>query len=503
MLRVLGAPKRFCDGLTRRELMQVGSLGLLGLELSQRPAVARGQHEAAASRLPGFGQAKSCILLFMYGSPSQLETFDPKPDAPLEVRGELGCIPSAVVGVNICERLPRLAQVMDKVSLIRSVSHPYPIHGVAFATTGITRIDLAMEINPRDPNHWPFIGSVVDHVDGRHPPTYRAGKTSVPRNLVLPWTFSSQRVGEVARAGPYGGFLGPAYDPACTEFIGRGTIKARKTLAEKVWEDTEPYRGITPESRFQLSAVNNLGPQLTLDRIDGRKSLLEQIERFRRDVDGLPSRSGIDRHRSMAYDLLSSQPLRQAFDLGAESELTRDLYGMTLFGQAALTARRLVEAGGRFITVFWDEYGLAGTGWDTHWDHFPRMKDELLPGLDLTLSGLLVDLDRRGLLDETLVVLLSEHGRTPKLASVQGGGRDHWSRCYSVVMAGGGVNRGFVLGKSDKIASDPLERRVSPKDILATIYHLLGIDPATTIKNQQGRPMALAPDAEVIPELLA
>ncbi len=164
---------------------------------------------------------------------------------------------------------------------------------------------------------------------------------------------------------------------------------------------------------------------------------------------------------------------------------------MTLFGQAALTARRLVEAGGRFITVFWDEFGLAGTGWDTHWDHFPRMKDELLPGLDLTLSGLLIDLDRRGLLDETLVVLLSEHGRTPKLASVQGGGRDHWSRCYSVVMAGGGVARGCVVGKSDKIASDPLERRVSPKDILATIYHLLGIDPATTLTDQQGRPMAL------------
>jgi arylsulfatase A-like enzyme len=176
---------------------------------------------------------------------------------------------------------------------------------------------------------------------------------------------------------------------------------------------------------------------------------------------------------------------------------------MTLFGQAALTARRLVEAGGRFITVFWDEYGLAGTGWDTHWDHFPRMKDELLPGLDLTLSGLLIDLDQRGLLDETLVVLLSEHGRTPKLASVQGGGRDHWSRCYSVVMAGGGIKRGCVLGKSDKIASDPLERRVSPKDILATIYHLLGIDPATTLTDQQGRPMVLAPEAEVITDVLA
>jgi hypothetical protein len=503
MLRVLGGPKRFCDGLTRRELLQVSSLGFLGLGLPQGTAVAREQKSVASGRLPGFGQAKSCILLFMYGSPSQLETFDPKPDAPLEVRGELGCIPSSVVGLNICERLPRLAQVMDKVSLIRSVSHPYPIHGVAFATTGIPRIALPMEINPRDPNHWPFIGSVVDHVDSRHSPANRQGSSSVPRNLVLPWAFSSQRVGEVARAGPYGGFLGQAYDPTCTEFVGRGTTNARKTLAGKVWEDAEPYRGVTPESRFQLSAVSNLGPELTLDRLEGRKSLLEQIEQFRRDVDAPSDRSGIDRHRSMAYQLLGSERLRRAFDLGAEAELTRNLYGMTLFGQAALTARRLVEAGGRFITVFWDEYGLAGTGWDTHWDHFPRMKDELLPGLDLTLSGLLIDLDQRGLLDETLVVLLSEHGRTPKLASVQGGGRDHWSRCYSVVMAGGGIKRGCVLGKSDKIASDPLERRVSPKDILATIYHLLGIDPATTLTDQQGRPMVLAPEAEVIADVLA
>jgi hypothetical protein len=503
MLRVLGGPKRFCDGLTRRELLQVGSLGFLGLVLPQPPVGARERHLDAGGRLPGFGQAKSCILLFMYGSPSQLETFDPKPDAPVEVRGELGCIPSSVVGLNICERLPRLAQVMDKVSLIRTVSHPYPIHGVAFATTGIPRIELPMEINPRDPNHWPFIGSVVDHIVGRQTTVNGIGKSPVPRNIVFPWAFSSQRVGEVARAGPYGGFLGQAFDPTCTEFVGRGTTKARKTLADKVWEDAEPYRGITPDSRFQLSDVSNLAPELTLDRLNGRRSLLEQIEQFRRDADAPTDRSGINRHRSMAYDLLGSERLRQAFDLGAEADSTRNLYGMTLFGQAALTARRLVEAGGLFITVFWDEFGLAGTGWDTHWDHFPRMKDELLPGLDLTLSGLLIDLDRRGQLDETLVVLLSEHGRTPMLASVQGGGRDHWSRCYSVVMAGGGVKRGFVLGKSDKIASDPLERRVSPKDILATIYHLLGIDPTTTLTDQQGRPMVLVPEAEIIAEVLA
>src|SRR5205807_657618 len=152
--------------------------------------------------------------------------------------------------------------------------------------------------------------------------------------------------------------------------------------------------------------------------------------------------SGIDRHRSMAYSLLGSARLRQAFDLDREPLPLRESYGMTLFGQAALTARRLVEAGGRFVTVFWDEYGLAGTGWDTHWDHYPRMKDELLPGLDRTLSGLLRDLDQRGMLDETLVLCLSEHGRTPKITTDKGGGRDHWSRCYSVALAGGGIARG-------------------------------------------------------------
>jgi hypothetical protein len=491
--------------MTRRELLQLGSLGLAGLPLLQFAASSQGQtaSDLPAARLPGFGQAKACILLFMYGSPSQLETFDPKPDAPREVRGELGCIPSSVAGLNVCEGLPRLARVMDKVSLIRSVTHPYPIHGVAYATSGIPRIEIPMELNPRDPAHWPFIGSVVDHVDAKRQANNSGEKPIVPRNLVLPWAFSSKRTGEVARAGPYGGFLGQTFDPICTEFSGKGTKTARKALLTNVWEDLEPYRGITPESRFQLSSVTQLAAELTLDRLDTRLSLLEQLEQLRRKADAAANRTGIDRHRSMAFDLLRSGKLRRAFDLGEEADETRNLYGMTLFGQAALTARRLVEAGGRFVTVFWDEFGLAGTGWDTHVDHFPRMKDELLPGLDLTLSGLVLDLDRRGLLDETLVVLLSEHGRTPKLASVQGGGRDHWSRCYSVVMAGGGVARGQVVGRSDKIASDPVERAVSPKDILATIYHLLGIDPNATIADLQGRPMVIAPDAEVIREILA
>ena len=503
MIRVLGGPKRLCDGLTRRDLLHVGSLGLLGMGLSGDRAIGAGPDldldRGRAVQAGRFGQAKACILLFLYGSPSQLETFDPKPDAPEQVRGEWKSIPSRVPGLDVGELLPKMARVMDKVTVIRSVSHPYPIHGVAYATTGIPRIDVPLELNPHDPSHWPFIGSVVDYVDAAGRPAQ--DRSTVPRNVALPWAFSSRRVGEVPRAGPYGGFLGGAWDPVFTDFTGSATRKAKKTLNEDTWEDLEPYRGVTPESRFGLGTVNDLGPTLTLDRLDRRRTLLDQIEESRRGLDG--NRSGVDRHRAMAYSLLGSGKFRRAFDLGAETPATRDLYGMTLFGQAALTARRLVEAGGRFLTVFWDEFGLAGTGWDTHWDHFSRMKDELLPGLDGTLSGLLIDLDDRGMLDETLVVCLSEHGRTPKLSNDKGGGRDHWSRCYSVLMAGGGIARGRVVGRSDKIASDPVERRVSPKDILATIYHLLGIDPRTTLTDRLGRPLALIPDGEVITDVLA
>ncbi|MBX6312618.1 MAG: DUF1501 domain-containing protein [Isosphaeraceae bacterium] len=501
MIRILGAPKRLCDGLTRRDLLHAGALSLFGLGLSDWAGLRNAQ--AATSTAASFGRAKACILLYLYGAPSQLETFDPKPKAPVEIRGELGTIPSVVPGLDLGEGLPKLAKVVDRVTVVRSVTHPYPIHGVAFATTGSPRIDLAMELNPRDARHWPFIGSVVDYVDGQ-----RAGvgrRPEVPRNLVLPWAFSSHRVGEVARAGPYGGFLGPKYDPVSCEFDGQGTVKARKTLNELAWEDVEPYRGITPESRFRLGTVSQLGPELTLDRLDRRRSLLEQLERARPDLEAAVERSGsgIDRNRAMAYSLLGSEKLRLAFDLDREPMATRELYGMTLFGQATLTARRLVEAGGRFVTVFWDEYGLAGTGWDTHWDHYPRMKDELLPGLDQTLSGLLIDLDARGLLDETLVLVLSEHGRTPKITSGRGGGRDHWSRCYSILMAGGGVARGRVIGRSDAIASDPLDRPVSPKDLLATTYHLLGIDPQTTLTDRQGRPLTLVPDGQVLTDALA
>jgi uncharacterized protein (DUF1501 family) len=205
----------------------------------------------------------------------------------------------------------------------------------------------------------------------------------------------------------------------------------------------------------------------------------------------------------MAYNLIGSAKVRAALDVGREPLALRESYGMTVFGQACVAARRLTEAGSRFVSVFWDEFGLAGSGWDTHWDHYPRMKNELLPGLDRAFSGLIADLDSRGLLDETLVLLLSEHGRTPKMQNVRGGGRDHWSQCYSIVMAGAGVARGRVVGRSDKIAGTVAERPVSPKDVLATTYHLLGIDPTTTLTDRTGRPLPLVADGAVLHDVLS
>jgi uncharacterized protein (DUF1501 family) len=193
--------------------------------------------------------------------------------------------------------------------------------------------------------------------------------------------------------------------------------------------------------------------------------------------------------------------MQEALDIRREPSKVRERYGMALFGQACLAARRIVEAGGKFVTVFWDEVGPINTDWDTHWDHYPRLKDRLLPGFDQAFAALLLDLDERGLLEETLVVWMSEHGRTPKLNKNHGGGRDHWSRVYSIVLAGGGIGRGQVVGQSDRLGAEVAQTPISPKDILATIFHLLGIDPHTTVPDRLGRPLAIAGSGVVRAEL--
>ncbi len=498
MLRVLGSPKRLCNGLTRRDMLHAGGLSLLGLTLADYLRLSEAQatpKKTAAS----FGKAKACILLYLYGSPSQLETFDMKPDAPLEIRGELKPIPSSLPGLPVCELLPNLSRQMHLTTVLRTVTHPYPIHGVAYATTGIPQIDVAMELSPRDGRHWPFIGSVVDYLVRRES---NGRRTEVPTNMALPFPMSTRRTGEVARAGPYAAYLGSAYNPVWTEFRGEATRHIVKTLQEQKLDVAEPYVGISPQARFELASGTDLPANLSVDRLNTRKSLLQQFDESRRDLDASDSIRAHDRYQRMAYDLIGSEKVRTALDVQREPRSVRESYGMTLFGQASLAARRLVEAGSKFVTVFWDEYGLAGSGWDTHWEHYPRMKNELCPGFDMGMAGLLRDLESRGMLDETLVVCLSEHGRTPKITPQKGGGRDHWSQCYSAVLAGGGVKHGMVVGKSDKIAGAVAERPISPKDILATIYHLLGIDAETLLTDKIGRPMPLVPDASVIHEAL-
>lgn len=497
MLRILGSPKRLCNGITRREMLVAGGLSLFNLSLADSFRAA--EAKPPEKNLSGFGKAKACILLYLYGSPSQLELADMKPDAPVEVRGEFGAIPSSLPGCPVCELLPNMARIMDRVTVVRSMTHPYPIHGVAYATTGVPTIDVAMELNPHDSRHWPFMGSVVSYVTqegGRKP-------APVPPNIALPWPFSSRRVGEVPRAGPYAAFLGSAWNPVWTEFHGTATRRMVKTLQDKTEDVLEPYLGITPDSRFELACASDLPSDITLDRLNQRLRLTEQFDLARRTLERSQATRSYDRYREMALSLIGSERVRQALDLHKEPSKLRETYGMTVFGQGALVARRLVEAGCKFVTVIWDEYALAGSAWDTHWDHFPKMRNELLPGLDLAFSGLIRDLDDRGMLDETLVLVLSEHGRTPKLNNSKGGGRDHWSQAYTQLFAGGGIARGRIVGKTDKIGATVTERPVSPKDILATVYHLLGIPLHTELTDRTGRPVPLVQDASIVTEMLA
>lgn len=498
MLRILGSPRSLCDGLTRREFLHAGALAGMGLGLGNL-LQAQETRTTPAARSATFGKAKACILLYLYGSPSQLETFDVKPNAPVGIRGELGSIPTALPGYRIGELLPRTARVIDQTTVVRSMTHPYPVHGVAYATSGLPDPRGLIELTPRDPGHWPFIGSVVDYLQERqaHGPA-----PAVPYSIAMPWPFSTRRSNQPHRAGPYAGFLGAAYDPIWTDFRGVGTQVFTQSNRGVVQRFRDPYGGIRPDCQFPIASAGTLDNHLTLDRLNRRQSLVDQLDSARRRADASEETRSFDRHRGMAYSLLTSSRLRDALDLRRESTALRESYGMTLFGQGALVARRLVEAGCRLVSLFWDEYGLADSAWDTHYQHYPRMRNELCPSFDRAYSGLIHDLAARGLLEETAVLCISEHGRTPRLDNSPGAGRDHWSRAYSAIFAGGGFAAGRIVGQTDRIAGDVIETPVSPKDILATTYHLLGIDPATTLTDRLGRPLLIAGDGVVRRELL-
>ncbi|HET6424920.1 MAG TPA: DUF1501 domain-containing protein [Planctomycetaceae bacterium] len=499
MLNVFGAPKRLCNGVTRRDFLEVGGSSLTGLSLANLLDADRATAHASTTLSDSFGRAKRCIILFLYGSPSQLETVDMKPDAPLEIRGTMQPIPSSLPGLDVCEHMPHMAKMMDRVTVVRSMNHNQPIHGVAWAMTGTPVIDVNMELSPHDPKHHPYFGCAVEYLDRKA----RGGLSPFPQNVALPFSFSSQRTGEVHRAGPYAAFLGSKYNPIWTEYEGKASRSVKKTLRDMDLDIWDPYVACVPDSHFRLSSTA-MPPELNIDRLHRRRSLVEQFDAARRAFANNERVQSLTESQQMAYSLIQSSQVANALDVRRESQATRELYGMSLFGQGCLAARRMLEAGTRLVSVFWDEYGLAGDAWDTHWNHYPRMTDQLLPSFDRGFSGLILDLEQRGMLDDTLVVCLSEHGRTPKINSAKGGGRDHWSQAYSALFAGGGVARGRVVGATDKHAAEVTSNPVGPKDALATMYHLLGIDPHTFIPDHSGRPIPLLPDStRVVTEMLA
>ncbi|MCE9528022.1 MAG: DUF1501 domain-containing protein [Planctomycetales bacterium] len=512
MLRILGTRRALCDGLSRRDLLQIGGLAGLGLAGAMVPTAARAEKSLPGSRglhAKSFGRAKSCIFLFPYGSPSSHETFDPKPEAPAEIQGEMKAISTNVPGLAICDHLPNTAKVMDQVTVVRSMTHPYPLHCMAYAVTGIPTYTTDLETQARDSRHWPFIGSVVDYLEHK----LNGGAAQIPRNIGLPWLVNSKTDNPAVNAGPFAAFLGRKHDPVWTDFDGPGLRLAPKNTVGQAKQFLDPNGGTTLEGRFTFSPSAPSGGEasksppiadLSLERLSLRRSLLAQFDDSRRRLDESPAVQGMDHDRQLAWSLLTSNKLRGALDIGQEPRQLREAYGLTLFGQSCLAARRLVEAGGRFVTVFWDCYGqFANAAWDTHQYHYPRMKELLLPGFDLAYPALIRDLSSRGLLDETLVIWMSEHGRTPRLDSGKpGSGRDHWSRAYSVALAGGGIARGKVVGQTTRDGGDVLDCPVSPKDILATAFHLLGIDAETTVPDLSGRPHPIAGDGKVRIELL-
>ena len=493
MIRSEEMSRPFRATLTRRDVLRIGAIAPLGMSIADRVhANPVGDVPAA----PGFGKAERCILIYLWGSPSQLETFDPKPDATLEVRGEFQSIDSVIPGVRVGEILPRISRLVDRVTILRSLSHQYPIHGTAFALSGVPATDLPLESNLRDPRHWPYIGSVVEYLADRADPTL----SPVPRNFGLPFPIGSKRR---AKPGALGGFLGSAYDTIWSEFVAEGT---RELLRDAGAPDVEPkiirdpFVGIRPSDRLESIATDQT---FSVERLNHRSSLLDQLEVASPSLERRSSRSSFDRYRALARSMLTTGKLRDALDIQQESSSLRDRYGMTLFGQSCLAARRLLEVGGKFVTVCWDEYGLVNTGWDTHIHSRSRLKDELGPGFDQAFATLLEDLDDRGLLDSTAIAVVSEHGRTPFVQNVAEGGRDHWARAYSALFAGGPFAKGRVVGRTDRIAGDVTDTPFSPKDVITTLFHALGIDPELEIQDRSGRPYKIGGTGLVRNELLA
>ncbi len=451
-----GACRTFFDAapMGRREFLRAGSLGMLGLTFPQLAAA-----QPAHTR-----RAKACILLFMWGGPAQQDTWDPKPDAPAEYRGEFKPISTNVPGIQICEHLPLLARRTDKLALIRSMTHDDVDHLTATHQL-LTGRAVPRRGAPRT-DDWPGYGAVLSKLgrgDGALPP-FVSMMPKIPDGAPR---FVEESHGQDA------GWLGLPYEPMR---IDADASKPDYHVAD-----------------FTLRA------DVPRERSDRRQALLRDLDKQVRSLDKL-QREAFNAHYERAFALLSSSRVASAFDLTREPPAVRERYGMNIHGQSVLQARRLVEAGVPLVTVYWQNDGITNVSvyWDTHSRNFIDLKTRLCPTTDQAFSALLDDLDQRGMLDETLVVWTGEMGRTPRVGqSVVGGagagrdGRDHWGSVFTSVLAGGGVRGGVVHGSSDRYAAYPKTQPTSPADLAATVYHCLGVDPRMQLTDRLGRPMVL------------
>lgn len=445
--------------LNRREVLKAGSLSLLGLGL---PELLKGR--AAAETAGGsFGQAKACILLFMWGGPAHQDTFDMKPQAPSDVRGEFSPIATNVPGTQVCEHLPRLAQFMDRLAVIRSMTHDNVDHLTAthYLLTG--QPPLPGKTPQTD---WPHMGSVLARLgkgEGVLPPFVSMRpklENTVPR-------FVEQSRGQFA------GWLGQQYNPL--------TIDSNPALDDYKVGD------------FELPA------EISAGRLEDRRTLLNSLEAQRTRLAG--GLEAMDAHYRRAFELLESGTAGSAFHLDEEPQAIRERYGLNPHGQSVLQARRLVERGVPLVTVFWPNDGIKNVSvyWDTHSRNFIDLKERLLPVADQAFTALLEDLEGRGMLDDTLIVWTGEFGRTPKVgqrnsdAGAGRDGRDHWASCFTSILAGGGIRGGQTYGASDKHAAFPARDPVRPVDLVATAYHCLGVPPELALRDNQGRPLVVCP----------
>jgi len=438
-------------GLGRRELLRLGAAGLCGLGLPQllELEARAGAAGPGAKRQP---RARSVILVWLNGGPSTIDMWDMKPDAPDDMRGEFRPVDTQAAGLRICEHLPRMAQVMDRVTVVRSLAHTIPDHNLAtmFMTTGN---------RPTPVLQYPTLGSLVARLV---PP---AAGTS---------PFISFPNRDLDRNAGVSGYLGPAYDPF--------DLEIRVTRADPI-ETVVDTRGVTLPGGF------------TIDQLDDRDGLMRSFDQAFESADRKTEVvDGLDAFHRQALEILHSSRTREALDLGREKGSLRARYGQTLFGQGCLVARRLVEAGVRFVSV------SSRSNWDTHVDNFKTLRTRMLPPLDQALASLIEDLDARGLLDSTIVYCAGEFGRTPKINPR--GGRDHWARSMAVILAGGGFKRGYAHGTTDAHGVAPASEPCTPDDIAATILFQLGIDPHQELQTASGRPVQLFRDGNIIPNLI-